>query len=82
VDGANDHRVQCGIWQNNAYGRYLLYTVKKAAHYLVLELRDGSVVVFNYETTATTDSVFEAFPALFESKGLSAQVAFNSDLKK
>lgn len=69
MEGTDNSRMRCGLWHNNAFGDYRLFTLKKITDYIVLTT-DGGVVVFNYESTAVTDSIYDNLLTLLSEKGM------------
>lgn len=77
--GTDNFRTRCGTWSNKTLGSYHLFTLNKAVDYIILTT-DTSTVVFNYESTDVTESLYTALKDLLEEKGLADQISFNSDL--
>ena len=68
-----------GVWINDDYGEYNLYVLKKISDVIVLEGTD-TVTVFNYESTETTDALYNALGALIMEQ-TSGVVTFNPEVE-
>lgn len=79
LSGDENLRARCGIWKNESWGKYRLYALKNVSSYIALETADG-IIVFNYESDSVTNSIYTAIQTLMEQKGLSGQIAFQTDI--
>ena len=78
-EGYDTIRGTGGIWQSDTYGTYHLITAAKAKDYIVLETATG-YVIFNYESTQTTDDIYTGLTDLLPSEGYS-DITFTSYLQ-
>lgn len=76
-EGTDDKQIRCGLWENEALGCYQLFTLKNVSDCLVLTTESGTVV-FNYESTFVTDSIYSSLRELLSEKGLAGQTTFRS----
>jgi hypothetical protein len=81
LDGTDSVRGTSGLWENAAYGEYYLYINKKVDDYLVLTTDTGTIV-FNYESTGVTDSIYSGFADLMKEKGLDGRITFTATAQK
>jgi hypothetical protein len=77
VDGTDTTRGTGGLWRNDTYGEYYLFINKKVDDYIILTT-DTKIIVFNYESTNVTDSIYSNFIDLMKEKGLDGQITFTS----
>lgn len=61
VDGGVKNHIRYGLWHNDEWGDYQLFSSEKIEPVIVLHATDGTVLVYNYESEKTTRSHFETF---------------------
>ena len=61
VDGGVKNRIRYGLWHNDEWGDYQLFSSEKIEPVIVLYTEEGDVLVYNYESDKTTRSHFETF---------------------
>ena len=61
VDGGVKNHIRYGLWHNDEWGDYQLFTSEKIEPVIVLYTEEGDVLVYNYESDKTTRSHFETF---------------------
>ena len=61
VDGGVKNHIRYGLWHNDEWGDYQLFTSEKIEPVIVLRTTDGNVLVYNYESEKTTRSHYETF---------------------
>ncbi len=67
VSGSDNLRVRSGVWQNDTWGEYQLFDVKKIDGCIALETSD-EVIVFNYESDSVTQQLFESLQEFLSGK--------------
>ncbi|MCC8066204.1 MAG: hypothetical protein LIO94_03760 [Clostridiales bacterium] len=66
VEGSDDRRVRSGVWENEEWGEYYLFALKKVeSDYLILETEE-KVIVFNYESAEVTQTFYTSFQEYLE----------------
>lgn len=75
IDGTDTPKGTSGLWKNEVYGEYYLYTTSQSEDYIILTATDQTVV-FNYENTSVTDDIFSAFQTLMKEKYPDYSIAF------
>ena len=58
IEGSELRKCICGKYKNSEFGEYQLYIVTNVTRYLVLELNDGTTVVFNADNEETTEAMY------------------------
>ena len=61
VDGGVKNHIRYGLWHNDEWGDYQLFTWEKIEPVIVLYTEEGDVLVYNYESDKTTRSHYETF---------------------
>ena len=61
VDGGVKNHIRYGLWHNDEWGDYQLFTSEKIEPVVVLYTEEGDVLVYNYESDKTTRSHYETF---------------------
>lgn len=61
VDGGVKNHIRYGLWHNDEWGDYQLFTSEKIEPVIVLYTEEGDVLVYNYESDKTTRSHYETF---------------------
>ena len=61
VDGGVKNHIRYGLWHNDEWGDYQLFTSEKIGPVIVLYTEEGDVLVYNYESDKTTRSHYETF---------------------
>ncbi len=61
VDGGVKNHIRYGLWHNDEWGDYQLFSSEKIEPVIVLYTEEGDVLVYNYESDKTTRSHFETF---------------------
>jgi hypothetical protein len=67
VSGTETDKYRFGVWENEGFGNYSLCVYTDVAHYIAVETSNG-MVIFNLESDDATDSFYEAFQEMLESK--------------
>ncbi|MGX8850463.1 DUF3784 domain-containing protein [Amedibacillus sp. YH-ame10] len=57
-NGLGDFKVSAGHFKNDAYGRYMLYSFNDCKTYIVLTLKDHSILVVNEKTEKETKQLY------------------------
>lgn len=57
-NGLGDFKVSAGHFKNEAYGLYMLYSFKDCKTYIVLTLKDHSILVVNEKTEKETKQLY------------------------
>jgi len=60
VTDGSDRNHLCGIYNNEQYGRYDLWILKKIRAVIVIEDTAGHTLVFNYEDARSTQELYKA----------------------
>lgn len=60
IDGENGAKEKSGVWRNDEFGEYELCISTKFSKYIVCVSQSGHVIVFNYESEASTNSLYDA----------------------
>ena len=61
VDGGVKNHIRYGLWHNDEWGDYQLFSSEKIEPVIVLYTEEGDVLVYNYESDKTTRSHYETF---------------------
>lgn len=57
--GTDTSSLKCGNWNNTVWGDYHLCVIPEVNSCVVVTLKDGRTVVFNYKEVENTEGVFE-----------------------
>ena len=69
VDGGVKNHIRYGLWHNDEWGDYQLFTSEKIEPVIVLRTTDGTVLVYNFESEKTTRSHYETFTVFLREQG-------------
>jgi len=64
--GTDAAALKCGNWNNAIWGAYHLCIVPENTSCVVVSLKDGRTVVFNYKEAENTADIFEIFQTNLE----------------
>lgn len=64
VNGNTQSNCSYGVWQNDTRGEYTLCVNDNNSSRIALETADGQFIVFNFEDSDATESLYTAFHAL------------------
>ena len=69
VDGGVKNHIRYGLWHNDEWGDYQLFSSEKIEPVIVLYTEEGDVLVYNYESDKTTRSHYETFAVFLREQG-------------
>lgn len=66
VDGSENKNYRIGLWHNDTYGDYQICGSTAIAPYVVVTTRSQGIFLFNYETAANTEALYDSFVKMIE----------------
>ena len=68
ITGSKNRKFLWGTWENETLGQFTLCASQKIDNAILVKEINGSILVFNYESSETTASLADMIPKLIESK--------------
>ena len=66
VNGSETKNYRIGRWRSDAYGDYQICGSTAIASYVVVTTRSQGIFLFNYETAANTEALYDSFVKMIE----------------
>ena len=60
IEGASNRSHICGIYENDRFGRYDLWVIKKVNSYIIITDKADHVLVINFEDARSTNELYKA----------------------
>lgn len=79
VRGTSTSRIARGIWKNDAYGEYTLCINEKINCCVVIQA-DNQALVYNYESSETTQSIYDMLVQALCDLGYGGQIVFKNEI--
>lgn len=79
VRGTSTRHIARGIWKNDAYGEYTLCINERINCCLVIQT-DNQTLVYNYESSETTQGIYNMLVQAFSDLGYGEQIVFKDEI--
>lgn len=79
VRGTSTRYITRGVWENSAYGEYTLCINERISCCLVIQA-DSQTLVYNYESSETTQGIYDMLFQAFCDFGCGGQIVFRNEI--
>lgn len=69
IHGGSDRSYRWGEWENETWGSYFQCTTVNTDYGILLETKDGTSYLLNYEGDRSTEELYQLFRNVLESQG-------------
>lgn len=69
ISGSTANKICAGKWESDSYGEYQLCIATQTDVYIVLEPREGEILIFNCESRDITEQIYAAFTEMLIEDG-------------